>query len=90
MQVSIFPMKEFDDWEAITPKTYPALKIKTFIAAAYTCRILSQQLQNTAGKMGYASHTQNMYAALDNNNMTTATEGTSTTLSLAAITTAAP
>jgi hypothetical protein len=32
MQASIFPMKEFDDWEAVTPKTYPTLK--TFIAAA--------------------------------------------------------
>ena len=39
MQASIFPMKEFNDWEAITPKTYPALK--TFIAAAYRRRILS-------------------------------------------------
>jgi hypothetical protein len=52
MQASIFPMKEFDDWEAVTPKTYPALK--TFIAAAYTRRILSQQFRNTAGQMGYA------------------------------------
>ena len=26
MQASIFPMKEFNDWEAVTPKTYPALK----------------------------------------------------------------
>ena len=23
MQASIFLMKEFDDWEAVTPKTYP-------------------------------------------------------------------
>jgi hypothetical protein len=40
MQASIFPMKEFDDWEAVTPKTYPTLK--TFIVVVYTCRILSQ------------------------------------------------
>jgi hypothetical protein len=52
MQVSIFSMKEFNDWEAVNPKTYPALK--TFIAVAYTCRILSQQLRNTAGQMGCA------------------------------------
>ena len=26
LQASIFPMKEFNDWEAVTPKTYPALK----------------------------------------------------------------
>ena len=29
MQASIFLMKEFNDWEAVTPKTYPAHK--TFI-----------------------------------------------------------
>ena len=50
MQSSIFPLKEFDDWEAITPKTYPTLK--TFIAVAYTQRLLSQQLGNIAGQMG--------------------------------------
>jgi hypothetical protein len=27
MQASIFPLKEFNDWEAVTPKTYPALNI---------------------------------------------------------------
>jgi hypothetical protein len=26
MQASIFLLKEFDNWEAVTPKTYPALK----------------------------------------------------------------
>ncbi len=77
-------MKEFDDWEAVTPKTYPALK--TFIAVAYTCRILSQQLQNTAGQMGYAPQTHNMYAALDNNDdAMTATDGTTRTLNVAAM-----
>jgi hypothetical protein len=86
MQASIFPIKEFDDWEAVTPKTYPALK--TFIAAAYTHLILSQQLQNTAGQMGYVPQTHNMYAALDNDDdATTATGGTTTTLNAAAMTT---
>ena len=86
MQTSIFPMKEFDDWEAVTPKTYPTLK--KFIVAAYTCHILSQQLRNMAGQMGYAPQTHNMYAALDDNNdATTATDGTTTTLNLAAMTT---
>jgi hypothetical protein len=86
MQASIFPMKEFDDWEVVTPKTYPALK--TFIAAAYTHRILLQQLRNTAGQMGYAPQTHNMYAALDDNDdATTATGGTTTILNVAAMTT---
>jgi hypothetical protein len=47
MQASIFPLKEFNDWEAVTPKTYPALT--TFIAVVYTRCILAQQLRNTAG-----------------------------------------
>jgi hypothetical protein len=86
MQASIFPMKEFDDWEAVTLKTYPALK--TFIVAAYTRRILSQQLRNTAGQMGYAPQTHNMYAALDgNDDATTATDGTTTTLNMMVMTT---
>ncbi len=84
MQASIFPMIEFNDWEAVTPKTYPALK--TFIAAVYIRRILSQQLRNMAGQMGYALQTHNMYTALDNNNdATTATDGTTMTLNAAAI-----
>ena len=33
-QSGIFPLKEFDTWDAITPKSYPALK--TFIHEAYT------------------------------------------------------
>jgi hypothetical protein len=58
MQANIFPLKEFDDWEAIIPKTYTALK--TFIAGAFTRRILAQQLRNTAGQMGYVPQ-NNMY-----------------------------
>ena len=33
MQSNIFPIKEFDTWDAITPKTYPAFK--SFIQKAY-------------------------------------------------------
>jgi hypothetical protein len=40
-------IERFDNWDAVTPKTYPALKI--FIVAAYMRRILAQQLHNTAG-----------------------------------------
>ena len=61
MQACIFPLplKEFGDWEAITSKTYPALK--TFVTAAYTRCILVQQLRNTAGQQGYAPTSHNMY-----------------------------
>ena len=62
MQASIFPLKEFDDWEAITPKSYPALKI--FIGGAYTRHIWAQQLCNTAGQMGYTTQNNNMYTIL--------------------------
>ena len=33
-QLGVFSLKEFNTWDAITPKTYPALK--TFIQEAYT------------------------------------------------------
>ena len=73
MQANIFPLKEFEDWEAITPKTYTVLK--TFIAGAFTRRILAQKLRNTAGQMGYAPQ-NNMYTILgdDNDDNTTATD----------------
>jgi hypothetical protein len=63
-QSGIFPLKEFDTWEAITTKTYPALK--TFIHEAYTRRLTALQLQNMTGTQGYAPHNnQNMYNILD-------------------------
>ena len=53
IQANIFPLKEFNDWEAINPKTYPVLK--TFIGGAYTRCKSVQQLCNTAGQMGYTT-----------------------------------
>jgi hypothetical protein len=75
MQANIFPLKDFKDWEAITPKTYTALN--TFISGAFTRRILAQQLQNTAGQMGYTPK-NNIYTILGNNDDddTTATDTT--------------
>ncbi len=54
-------------------QNYPALK--TFIAAAYTRRILAQQLRNNAGQQGYAPTSHNMYNvfAKEDNTDTTAT-----------------
>ena len=46
-QSGIFPLKEFDTWDATIIKTYPALKM--FIQEAYTCRLMALQLQNTMG-----------------------------------------
>jgi hypothetical protein len=78
MQSSIFPLKEFNNWELITPKTYPALK--TFIGAAYTRRMLAIQLRNTVEQMGYTPQNQNMYNIFGNNNNTMATKNKPTKL----------
>jgi hypothetical protein len=59
MQASIFPLKEFNNYETVTPKTYPALK--TFIAVVYMRRIQVQQLCNTVGQWGFAPTSHNMY-----------------------------
>jgi hypothetical protein len=59
MQSNIFPLKEFNTWETITPKMYPALK--TFIYEAYTLCLMVMQLHNTVGLQGYApNNNQNM------------------------------
>ncbi len=64
MQSGMFPLKEFDMWDAITPKTYPALK--TFIHKVYTCCLTALQLRNTTGQQGYVpNNNQNMYNVLN-------------------------
>ena len=78
MQAIIFPLKEFEDWEAITPKTYPALK--TFVGGAFLRPILAQQLRNMAGQMGYTTQNNNMYTILANNEDDDETLATDTTL----------
>jgi hypothetical protein len=67
MQSRIFPLKKFHMWEAMTVKLYPILK--KFIHEAYSRRLTSIQLGNTADQQGYVH--QNMYNILneeDNNN----------------------
>jgi hypothetical protein len=75
-QSGIFPLKDFDTWDAITPKSYPALK--AFIHEAYTRCLTALQLHNTTGTQGYAPNIyQNMYNILDGGNDTNSgTEGT--------------
>ncbi len=51
MQSGIFPLKEFDTWEAIPIESYPILKM--FIHEAYSRCLTSIKLQNTAGQQGY-------------------------------------
>ena len=63
-QSGIFPLKEFDTWDAMAIKTYPALK--TFIHEAYTRRLTALQLRNTTGTQGYVPNkAHNMYNVLD-------------------------
>jgi hypothetical protein len=75
-QSGIFPLKEFDTWDVITPKTYPDLK--TFIHEAYTRCLMALQLRNTMGTQGYApNNNQNMYNVLDQGfDTNSGTEGT--------------
>ncbi len=82
MQASIFPLKEFYDREAVTPKTYPTLK--TFIAAVYMRCIFVQQLCNTAGQQGYAPPSHNMYNVVAKEDDTNTTD--TTTMNIAALT----
>ena len=65
MASKMFPTRDFETWESIMPKTYPALK--TFFHEAYNCRLNAIDLQNTLGGMGYAP-AQNMYNVLDYGN----------------------
>ena len=86
VQSGIFPLKEFDTWDTIIPKTYPALK--TFIHEAYTRRLTALQLRNTTGQQGYVPNiNQNMYNALDDGYDTdSGTEGTVATQTVPPIT----
>jgi hypothetical protein len=57
MASGIFPLKEFDTWEVLPIKMYPILK--TFVHEAYTRRLTSIQLRNTAGQQGYMQDPDN-------------------------------
>jgi hypothetical protein len=61
MQSGIFPLKEFDTWEAMPIKSYRILK--TLIHEAYSRRLTAKQLRNTSGQQGYVQ--QNLYNILD-------------------------
>jgi hypothetical protein len=85
LQANIFPLKEFDAWEAVTPKTYPALK--TFIHAAYGRRLTALALCSTSGQNGYAN--QKTYNVLEEGNGEDTNDDTVTTImQTAALTTA--
>jgi hypothetical protein len=78
IQLNIFPLKEFDTWEATAQKTYPALK--TFMHEAYGCRLTAMALRSTSGQNGYSNQTMyNVFAEeheneSDNDTVTTITQ----------------
>ena len=63
MQSGIFPLKEFETWDAMPNKTYPGLK--TFIHEAYTRRLTAISLRNTAGSLGYVGTNANAFAGMN-------------------------
>jgi hypothetical protein len=76
LQAHIFPLKEFGAWDAVTPKSYPALK--TFIHAAYGHHLTALALRSTSGHNGYANLT--MYNVLEDKNDDDTDDNTVTTI----------
>jgi hypothetical protein len=64
-QSGIFPTREFETWEAVPNKTWPALKLH--IQGAYQRKLIATSMRNTSGAMGYAPN-QNAYNAFLGNN----------------------
>ncbi len=64
---NIFPLKEFDTWEAMATKMYPALK--TFFQEAYGCCLTAIKLRSMTGQNGYTNN--NTYNAFETNNNNT-------------------
>jgi hypothetical protein len=56
----MFPVKEYEDWGAVTPKTYVLLKEHFY--KAYTQRLDAIQNGATSGQQGYVN--ANQYGAL--------------------------
>ncbi len=61
---NIFPLKEFDTWEAMATKMYPALK--TFFQEAYGRCLKAIKLRSMTGQNGYTNN--NIYIAFKTNN----------------------
>ncbi len=85
LQANIFPLKEFDAWDAVTPKSYPILK--TFIHAAHGRRLTALALRSTSGQNRYAN--QMIYNVLEEENEENTNDNMVTTITqTAALTTA--
>ncbi len=61
MAARLFPTQEFETWDAVMLKTYPALK--SFFHEAYNRKLNPLDLQTTSSALGYTP-THNMYNVL--------------------------
>jgi hypothetical protein len=86
IQFNISPLKEFDAWEAIPLKTYPALK--TFMHEAYGHRLMAMVLCSTLGQNQYFN--QMMYNIFAEENENESDEDTVMTMMQTAALTATP
>ena len=59
-QSGIFPTREFETWDAVPAKTWPALKLH--VQGAYQRKLVASSMRATSGAMGYAPN-QNAYNA---------------------------
>ncbi len=73
---NIFPLKEFDTWEAMATKMYPALK--TFFHEVYGRCLTAIELHSTTGQNGYTNNT--IYNAFKNNDKDTNNDTVTTTV----------
>jgi hypothetical protein len=63
LKSGIFPMCEFEDWEAVQNKMW--LLLNTFVHSAYACKLVANNLRNMTGQLGYVQPTHNMYNVLE-------------------------
>jgi hypothetical protein len=78
-QANIFPLKEFNTWEALATKMYPILK--TFIHEVYGQCLTAMALRSMSGQNGYAN--KNMFNLLEGSYDTN--EDTVTTITQTAV-----
>ncbi len=75
-QANIFPVKDFDDWEMVQPKSWAIMK--TYFHGAFTRRLNAISMNPTSGQHGYAN--PNPYAIFntthDEDDSTTSTQHT--------------
>ena len=63
-QSGIFPTREFETWDAVPGKSWPALKLH--VQGAYQRKLIATSMRNTSGAMGYAPNHNAYNAFVDN------------------------